>query len=158
MWLHCSLLVSPVTTLIIAKDVLLSVSPTFPDAHLAGFTQPTHSVNKKTLYVLLKWVWCHHRISILFCGILKECWRKGKKRSKKIYEAPSKSQCGFQITSTLLWRFTFNKLQVLPGLSLALGGHTYLLSLPTLQLALLGRTELPLCLLSDWLRVAVGTS
>lgn len=87
---------------------------------------PHIASTKKTLYVVLKWVWCHHRISILFCGILKECWRKGKKRSKKICEEPTKSQCGFHITSTLLWRFTLNKLQVLPGLSLNLGGHTHI--------------------------------
>lgn len=63
--------------------------------------QPTHSINDRTLYILLKWVQCRRRIGILlyFCGIFKECWKKrmGKKRSKRFMKLPLKVNMGFKL-------------------------------------------------------------
>lgn len=44
--------------------------------------------------------------------------KRGRNEPKEIYEAPPKSQYGFQVTSMALGRFMFNKLQVLAGLGL----------------------------------------
>lgn len=61
------------------------------------------------------------RSKLLFCNNTDCEGRNGdeqrKESSKKIYETPPQSQYGAQVTSVALWRFTFNKIQVLAGFS-----------------------------------------
>lgn len=54
--------------------------------------QPTHSLNEKTLYVLLEWIFYYILWDIQ--GMLE----RGEEEKRKIYEAPPKSQYGFQVT------------------------------------------------------------
>lgn len=99
MWLCCSLLVLPVITIIIANDVFLSVSPTFPDAHLAGFTQPTHSVNKKTKLYMFSWSEYGVTTESVFysAGYSRNVGERGRREAKRFMKLPLKVSVGFRL-------------------------------------------------------------
>lgn len=153
-WLFCSLLVSPALNICnYSKGPFTLCFLLFSRCkHLAIWCSP-HIASTTKVYMFS---WSEYGVTAesVFHYILWDIHgmlERREEEKQKIYEAPPKSQYGFQVTSTLLWRFMFNKLQVLAGWSLALGGHTHFCcqSLPTLRLGLPGRTEPPLCLPPD---------
>lgn len=96
MWLCFSILVSPVTTLIIAQDVLPSVSITFSDANIWLVLHSPHIASTKKN---LKWVWCHRRIIILLysAAYSRNVGERGRREAKRFMKLPLKVSMGFTL-------------------------------------------------------------